>query len=396
MTNPSLAPTGAPKLRRLRKLVRYGVDYFTSVPRTWASIATGKTFVRPVFVAIGITTHCNFRCAMCDIWRHQHEAKEELSSETIARIIDEMYHWGVTRLAISGGEPLMAREKTIETIARANQRGIFTSLVTNGWFLDDDVLAALSEAGLEHLAISIDGLEATHDSIRGVPGSFRRALRALEAAQAMPCKSFAVKVGTVVTRRNLADIPGLLQLAQDYDVPIEFTPVHLYVFGGKLPVNSPELISGSPLWVDSGALAELGTLIEKLKEVKRRTPLVVRDSIATIESWEPYFRDPQSQRRQCITGYKNIQIAPNGEVVPCWYFSKPVGNVKWQSLKEIWYSGEYERARKGMLRCQSPCVLGCHHYGSLWRTITNQVIPLLREMVRKPKLRERLLPSGKR
>jgi radical SAM protein with 4Fe4S-binding SPASM domain len=92
-------------------------------------------------------------------------------------------------------------------------------MVSNGWALSAATLGALLARGLASLTVSLDGLAGSHDWLRGVPGSFERALGAIRAAVAAGPALGAFDVVTCANPRNLAELPALRALLEAERVP---------------------------------------------------------------------------------------------------------------------------------------------------------------------------------
>ena len=110
---------------------------------------------------VSVTDRCNFRCQYCMPadglpWL---DRAEVLRFEEIERIVTVLARMGVTHLRLTGGEPLVRREfpRLVSMLARVE--GIEDlSLTTNGYLLERDA-AALVEAGITRVNVSIDSLQ---------------------------------------------------------------------------------------------------------------------------------------------------------------------------------------------------------------------------------------------
>lgn len=111
-----------------------------------------------------------------------------------------------TTIAITGGEPLMRKdiEKTGEQIARW---GFPWGIVSNGWALSGTRLNSLIDAGMVTMTVSLDGLENSHDWLRGKKGSFSRAVSAISNAANSSLPLFDVV--TCLTQRNVHELAGI-------------------------------------------------------------------------------------------------------------------------------------------------------------------------------------------
>jgi radical SAM protein with 4Fe4S-binding SPASM domain len=127
----------------------------------------------PHVVAWNLTRRCNLECAHCYISAGPTErATSELDTETCLRIVDELVAVNPTPLLIlSGGEPLLRDDLTV--IARhAARRGATVVVGTNGTLLTAERIAALKDAGVRGVAVSVDSLRPSyHDNFRHGVGS---------------------------------------------------------------------------------------------------------------------------------------------------------------------------------------------------------------------------------
>src|SRR3954454_3763736 len=161
---------------------------------------------RPIGAKLELTYHCNLRCGFCytDSPRRTLARTAEMSEEDLGLIVVEaidpaITDLGVIEVVLTGGEPLLRRELTLETVERLTAAGVMVTLNTNGWFLDAEVADRLARTGAR-VHVSLDGASAElHDASRGVPGSWRRAVDAIDL---MLARGARVQVVHVVTPRN--------------------------------------------------------------------------------------------------------------------------------------------------------------------------------------------------
>ena len=93
------------------------------------------------------------------------QRRNELSTEESLTICDQFPAMLVQEVDFTGGEPLI-RKDLAKIISYLKNINITSGIVTNGILLTHEKLTELKEAGLSHIAISIDGLKETHDFIR--------------------------------------------------------------------------------------------------------------------------------------------------------------------------------------------------------------------------------------
>ncbi len=138
----------------------------------------------PVGGKLEITYACNLRCGFCytDSPRHTLQRTLELSDADWLAVADQLIDAGAIEAVITGGEPLLRKDLTVEICRRLARAGLGLTLNSNGWFIDDEVAAGLAETPGLHVHVSVDGPSPeVHDASRGVPGSWRRAVAGIDA-----------------------------------------------------------------------------------------------------------------------------------------------------------------------------------------------------------------------
>ncbi len=166
---------------------------------------------RPVGVKLEVTYHCNLRCGFCytDSPRRTLERSVELSDDAWRRVVGEAIDIGVIEAVITGGEPLLRRDLVLETAERLDAADISVTMNTNGWFVDEEIAERLGAIDAMRVHLSIDGVTPQlHDASRGVPGSWRRVVRAVHLLLE---RGVRVQVVHVVTPRNERTLPTFLE-----------------------------------------------------------------------------------------------------------------------------------------------------------------------------------------
>ncbi len=159
------------------------------------------------YLELQITDRCNLRCRHCYIGEG---AGDELSPERVRNILQEFERMQGLRLLITGGEPLLHSEFA-EINGMLPGFSVRKALFTNGFLLDRNIAEGLN---VDEIQVSIDGLESSHDALRG-KGSFKRAVRAVElAAEA----DLDVSVSTMVHSRNLGEFDEMERLFRSLGV----------------------------------------------------------------------------------------------------------------------------------------------------------------------------------
>src|SRR4030088_2306128 len=120
----------------------------------------GAALPRPLGLLAELTHRCPLGCPYCSNPLALDRRPDELDAATWARVFREAAALGVLQVHLSGGEP-GARRDLVDITAAAHAAGLYTNLITSAVGITDKTLGALSEAGLDHVQISIQDSEAS-------------------------------------------------------------------------------------------------------------------------------------------------------------------------------------------------------------------------------------------
>jgi Fe-coproporphyrin III synthase len=164
---------------------------------------------KPV-VVWNVTRRCNLHCGHCYADSHDRDYPGELSTGEGERLLADLAAFGVPTVLFSGGEPLL-RADLLELAERARQLGMRTVLSTNGTRIDAEKASELAGAGFSYVGISLDGIGALNDKMRGSRGAFEAALGGIRAA-----REAGIRTGIRFTMhaRNRSDLGAIFELAE--------------------------------------------------------------------------------------------------------------------------------------------------------------------------------------
>jgi MoaA/NifB/PqqE/SkfB family radical SAM enzyme len=262
-----------------------------------------------------VTYRCNFRCQICDFWKVEHDPAEELTVDDVRRIGRKLRRLGTLIVSLAGGEPLI-RPDLVDAIRVLREERHFPILITNGWYVDEEVARDILRAGLQEISVSIDYRDpAKHDAQRGLTGSWERAVRALDLLnRARPDPRNRVHMIAVLLDDNLDEIEDLIRLSRDIGVTFM---VNLYSWnrGAKAP-----RLPGS-------------SVTERLLELKARYPEFV-----TLTSYIERLDRAIAAGGigDCKTGRLLLNIDHRGDVARCTErIDEPVGNILTEDVLAI-------------------------------------------------------------
>jgi len=227
-----------------------------------------------------------------------------------------------------GGEPFL-RKDFLEIAKYCYSMEIPVMVNSNGWFIDEDTAKRIKESNIHHVRVSIDGATPdTHDSIRGVRGSFKRAIRAIELLKKYEIA--VVSVSPTIMQENFSEVPSIIDLASKYGAS-EIQFVQLCSVGRGKQVN--------PLSI--AQLNQLKLILNQKKkdyEEKIRveaTPGLLEEKCSLCWNANP---EKHIVMFGCQAGRSAMNIGADGLVMPCLLDRRTVGNLRKQSLKQIWES----------------------------------------------------------
>jgi len=335
---------------------------------TSLSLLTGINFTKPDGIYYLMSNRCNFRCPMCDQWKmgQTEDVKEYLTPVEVKKMIDQASAWGIKSFGISGGEPLLFKDRLLEYLTYANKKGMYTHFVTNGWLLDEEIIRAYDSVGGGHISLSLDAFSPLHDELRGTPGAFERGKKALEAYKKVKPKNILLKINLVISEKNLNEVLDVVKMARTIGVSIWLQPYDPYNWATRKSLNQTQYHEKYPLWISEHNFPKLEKVIKDLIKLKKSDASLIINSLEHLAAMTKYFA-VKLNRKTCNVGYRSFVIGPFGEVSVCRFGE--VGNIRQQTVKEIWRSKKYDDVRKVANHCNYDCLLGCMYDPSIFSWI---------------------------
>jgi len=314
------------------------------------SLATGE---RPPVLReakIKITSFCNLRCQMCHYWETQRE--DTLSTERWLGVLRELSALGCRKVHFSGGEVFLRRD-FLEIVDGALEAGLKVNMTTNGTLVDREKAKRMARAGVNSVSISLDGPSAkVHDGVRGIPGAFRRSLRAIRwlrrFSEGEP-KPVKVRVNFVVMRDNFRTLPRMVRLAGELGA-VELNPMPVDEKGERRNRLSRSQIEEYNREIAPEVL-ELRQRYGFSTSPDKVYPFGVTPAEVRL-SRDGFYARGFYERRPCLAPWLHTFLAWNGDVFLCCMTNgrmEPLGNAGRQGLGEIFDGPGYRRIRDSFM-----------------------------------------------
>ena len=314
----------------------------------------------PFILIWEVTQACALSCQHCRAEAMDRRAPGELSLEEGKRLIDGTAEMGTRIMVLSGGDPLQ-RDDLEELIRHGKSRGLRMGTIPAATpRLTRERVLALQEAGLDQMALSLDGATAaSHDAFRKVEGSFERTLAGAGFAREA---GIPLQVNTCFGRWNAGEFEGIAALVESLGVV--FWEVFFLV-----PVGRGRDLGGLDAAGYEAVFAKLHTLqkrvgfIVKITEAPHYRRFVVEQEGASRgERVKDLLARPSGPRGsmgmapQAVNAGKGFCfVSHTGEVMPSGYLPVAVGNARTQPLAGLYRDSILFKALRDPARLKGRC-----------------------------------------
>lgn len=279
-------------------------------------------------ISWNLTQRCNLACGHCYLDARQRRdpvAGETDTAEALRRIKDLAATAPGAMVILTGGEPLLRRDLE-ELVRAAVDGGLVPVIGSNGVLLSKRRAASLKDAGAAGIGISVDSTEAdVHDAVRGKKGAWSATLAGIAMARSV---DLPVLVQSTLFERNRHQVTDLVNLARAAGAAaINFFFLVCTGRGATQTDISPaayeealrKILELQEAHTDILIRARCAPYLRRLKGVH------AGESRGTFADWSS----------SCLAGRSYIRITPEGQVTPCPYIQRAVGDLRTQSLETI-------------------------------------------------------------
>lgn len=261
---------------------------------------------------------------------------------------------GVRRIIFSGGGDPLCHPRLRDLLRAAADRGMETTLITNFTLAGGETVGELVGARLHRLAVSLwAGDEETYSAMHpgSPPGTFGRVVALLRGlgAPLPPGKGPQLILSNVICTRNARGIEAMVRLAVELGAgQAWFQPVDV-----EMPRLKPLLLGRGEI---EGILATLGQCARTYRSRLRPGQeglldfSLFTDKLSNSRAAEGIFHSDVIDTMPCYMGWYECRVLANGDVIPCCKADRlPLGSVRAQRFRDIWFSPAYDEFRRKAL-----------------------------------------------
>jgi len=294
------------------------------------AVSPDDDYKRTSYAVWEITLKCNLKCSHCGS-RAGPKRPDELTTAEALDLVRQLDECGIREVSLIGGEAFLRRD-WLEIARAIVARGMVLTMTTGGYGISRALARRMKDAGFAFVSVSIDGLEPTHDRLRGVEGSFRACFETIDHFRAV---GLPYGCNTQVNRLSAPEIPRLYEL-------IEAAGVLAWQYQMTVPMghaaDHPEIL------LQPAELCDVYDMLARVTNRANRAGLVVSpgSSIGYFGPYEHIIRYHALRTNSfwmgCQAGLSTLGIEADGKIkgdpsLPTDAYTG--GNIRDRPLREI-------------------------------------------------------------
>jgi len=383
--------------RRLLSRLLHGFNFFN------ADYYLGRGYSLPPKSVCLILSHaCNLKCLMCDIGRANaneaspdssplvqaiHSGPQPMQLADWLSLVDQLSEFvPKPLLLLTGAEPFMAPHWQ-QVAGHILSKGLRLHITTNGTLLErcaEKLIALCPHPSALDITVSIDALDGLHDQIRGVDGTFERALGGIRAvAAAWTHKGWEkppINITCTISNLNVNHLATFMQGIISLSLPIRsltfnhlwfrdstITAFHNQHYLETLPVTEENIQGVEIKAIDADVLTANILAIKKIAAVSP-FPVYFEPALNDTEL-RAYYSQPDKfvGYNKCTAAWRNVAITPSGSMILsplC--FLPALGSVKDRNFRKTWNAQPARDLRKKIFKAGAfpACARCCMLFGS--------------------------------
>lgn len=325
-----------------------------------------RELAMPYRMTMILTYRCQLRCAMCGISKR--EPGDELSAAEIALFLKRSP--GLSWINLSGGEIFLRTDLTeIVNAIHDNCPDLYLlNFPTNGYETETIVRTLTPIIGRPRsprlmVTVSVDGPPAIHDRIRGVSGSWERAVETYRHLRQLQGPRFRVSLGMTLQQANSGAFEETVRAVNERIGTVHYRDFH---------VNVAHRSEHYYVNIDRNVFGDQEQILAQMKVIRRLRQEPLLDPVAYLE--RHYQQGAESFLRTGLTPLPcqalgaSFFVDPAGMVYPCTIYDRPLANIRDHAfrLAILWHSAQRTTLRQEIRAGKCPqCWTPCEAYQSI-------------------------------
>ena len=305
--------------------------------------------LKPRMIWLNVTDKCNSKCLHCSIWK-QKPTEDPLTPEEIYVMLLSPVFNKLQTIVNTGGECTLRSDLVEIIIAEHTALPKAKLIISTNGLLPERVVSAvkrLKDVGIKvSVGVSLDGVGSNHDLARGVHGNFDKVVQLLSRLE-----DVELNVPFVLSDLTVDSIGEVRECVKGFGKDIAFNVLQCndaeyYHNEGQPNLQKDKMVKA----VEGLVLSEAGGLLAK-------------------NTWLKWLRG-KPIKFQCFALQTSCAVKCNGDIVPCLsMWESAVGNIRWNSVEEIW-SGDSAREKRQLIKqcpgCLNWCSVGESYYAAFY------------------------------
>jgi len=275
-----------------------------------------------------ITLKCNLACQHCGS-RAGEARTQELSTAEALNLVQQLAEVGIQEVTLIGGEAFM-RPDWLEIAQAITQAGMICGMTTGGFGISQETAQKMKDAGIQVVSVSVDGLEATHDRLRGKTGSWQWAFKTMSHL-----KQVGIPFGcnTQINRLSAPEFPQIYEKIRDAGI---------FAWQIQLTVPMGNAADNHQILLQPYELLDIYPMIARVVQRAKQEGVDVQPG-NNIGYYGPYERllrggDAWTFWQGCSAGLSALGIEADGAIKGCPSLPTAAytgGNIRDRSLRDI-------------------------------------------------------------
>ena len=326
-------------------------EFISKIQEELRNVEGKSSLLFPLYISIYPTPVCQAFCKFCYFKdkgiKYSKKENEFVSINYWKNVIDEILQYHGVGLSILGGEPTLYKDID-ELLKYAIERKIKASLTTNGLFMKESTFDILTTKDQFIISMSLQGIGEIHHKLTGIDfESVERRVKMFIKKGIIP------QINTVITEQSIEDFERILDWCEYNGIEEVF--LNLY---NTLEENTEKY-----------KMNDYKSLEYRLNQYILRKKYTFNLTFVGCLYYSAFYdenyqlTDPEFEKifYGCEAGKTKIEIMPNGDVFPCVLMEHPIGNIKDQSVYDIWNKSAILGKMRTMRNKDERCI-NCSFY----------------------------------